>query len=124
MSLNSAAYVAEIIRSGILSIDKGQMEASRSLGLNYYQSLRYIIIPQAIKNILPALCGEFVAIIKETSIVSVIGVTDIMFQTNVVRSTSYKPVAPLIIASIMYFIITFSLTKLISFWEGSMKKSD
>ena len=112
VSLNSAAYVAEIIRSGIQSIDKGQTEASRSLGMSSGQTMRHIILPQAIKNILPTLGNEFVTLIKETSVASTIGVVDLMRASNIVQSTSYEPFTPLIIVAIIYFIFTFTLSQL------------
>lgn len=117
VSLNSAAYVAEIIRSGIQSIDKGQREASKSLGLSDGQTMRYIILPQAIKNILPALGNEFVTLIKETSVASTIGVADLMQASKIVQSTSYQPFNPLIIVAMIYFIITFTLSQLIGLFE-------
>lgn len=124
MSLNSAAYVSEIMRSGINSIDKGQMEASRSLGLNYSKSMQYIIIPQAIKNILPTLGNEFIAIIKETSTLTVIGVTEVMFATKRIQSITYKATPIIIVAMVTYFIITFTLSRIISIIERRMKVSD
>ena len=101
VSLNSGAYVAEIIRSGIQSIDKGQMEAGRSLGMTQSMTMKEIIMPQAVKNILPALCNEFITVIKETSIVSVIGVTDLMYNVNIVRGISFRPLEPLLIAAVI-----------------------
>lgn len=124
VSLNSAAYVAEIVRAGIESIDKGQTEAGRSLGMSKAMTMKEIIMPQAIKNILPSLGNEFIAIIKETSIISVIGVGDIMYNVNIVRSTSYKSIEPLFIAAIMYFVLTFTLSKLVNMLEGKLKESD
>ena len=100
VSLNSAAYVAEIIRSGIQSIDKGQWEASRSLGLSNKQTMRHIILPQAIKNILPALGNEFVTLIKETAVASTIGVADLMYASNS-PSSSYQPFNPLVIVAVI-----------------------
>jgi len=117
VSLNSAAYVAEIIRSGIQSIDKGQIEAGRSLGLSEWQILRYIILPLAIRNILPALGNEFVTLIKETSVASTIGVADLMYTSKIVQSSSYQPFDPLVIVAVIYFIFTFSLSKFIGIFE-------
>ncbi|HSH34619.1 amino acid ABC transporter permease, partial [Schnuerera sp.] len=117
VSLNSAAYVAEIIRSGIQSIDSGQTEASRSLGLSDGQTMRYIILPQAIKNILPALGNEFVTLIKETAVASTIGVADLMYASKIVQSTSFQAFNPLIIVAVIYFIITFTLSQLIGVFE-------
>ncbi|WP_242847925.1 amino acid ABC transporter permease [Inediibacterium massiliense] len=124
VSFNSAAYVSEIIRAGIQSIDKGQMEAARSLGMNHYMAMRYIIIPQAFKNILPALGNEFIVLVKESAIVSVVGIYDLMYQADTVRGNSYKPFAPLVIAAIIYFIITFTLSKLVGKLERRLSASD
>lgn len=124
VSLNSAAYVAEIIRSGIQSIDKGQMEASRSLGLSNSQTMRYIIMPQAIRNILPALGNEFVTLIKETSVASTIGVADLMYASKIVQSSSFQPFNPLIIVAIIYFIFTFSLSQLVGLLERRLVHND
>lgn len=124
VTINSGAYVSEIIRSGIQSVDKGQMEAGRSLGLSKRQTMREIIYPQAIKNILPAIGNEFITIIKETSIVSYIGVADIMYNVNIVRGVSFRPMEPLVIAAIMYFILTFTLSKLLGIFERRLKESD
>ena len=124
VSLNSAGYVAEIVRSGIQSVDKGQMEAGRSLGMSKGQTMKEIIIPQATKNILPALANEFITVIKETSIVSVIGVTDIMYNVNIVRGMSFKSMEPLFMAAILYFVLTFTLSKLVNKFEGKLKESD
>lgn len=124
VSINSGAYVSEIIRSGIQSISKGQMEAGRSLGMSRKMTMREIIMPQAVKNILPALANEFITIIKETSIVSIIGVTDIMYNVNIVRGNSFKSMEPLIIAAIIYFIFTFTLSRLVGLFERRLKESD
>ena len=120
VSLNSGAYIAEIIRSGINSVNKGQDEAARSLGMSKNDSMRYIVFPQALKNIWPALGNEFITIIKESSIVSVIGVGELIFQTRVVRSISFQGILPLFITMLIYFALTFSLTKLLNFYEGRM----
>lgn len=124
VSLNSAAYVAEIIRSGIQSIDRGQIEASRSLGLSDGQTMRYIVMPQAIKNILPALGNEFVTLIKETSVASTIGVADLMYASKIVQSSSFQPFNPLIIVAIMYFIFTFTLSQLVGLFERRLAHND
>lgn len=124
VSLNSAAYVAEIVRSGIQSIDKGQWEASKSLGLTDGQTMRYVILPQAIKNILPALGNEFVTLIKETAVASTIGVADLMYVSKIVQTSSYQPFNPLIIVAAIYFIITFTLSKLIGKFERRLSHSD
>ncbi|HZK33656.1 MAG TPA: amino acid ABC transporter permease [Tissierellaceae bacterium] len=124
VSLNSAAYVAEIIRSGIQSIDKGQSEASRSLGISEKQTMRYIILPQAIKNILPALGNEFVTLIKETAVASTIGVADLMYASKIVQSTSFQPFNPLIIVAGIYFIFTFTLSQLLGIFERRLAHND
>ena len=124
VSLNSAAYVAEIIRSGIQSVDKGQTEASRSLGMSSSQTMRYIILPQAVKNILPTFGNEFVTLIKETSVASTIGVADLMYASKIVQSSSYQPFNPLIIVAIIYFIFTFSLSQLIRIFERRLAHND
>ncbi|OPJ57020.1 amino acid ABC transporter permease [Alkalithermobacter paradoxus] len=124
LSLNSSAYVAEIIRAGIQAIDKGQMEAARSLGLNHNYAMRYVIIPQAFKNILPALGNEFIVIIKESSIVSIIGIQDLMYKADTVRGNTFQPFEPLIVAALIYFIMTFTLSKLLGKLERRMKVSD
>ena len=120
VSLNSGAYIAEIIRGGINSVNKGQEEAARSLGMSKKESMRHIIFPQAVKNIWPALGNEFITIIKESSIVSVIGVGELIFQTRVVRSISFQGILPLFVAMLIYFTLTFTLTKLLNFYEGRM----
>ncbi|HDC8198601.1 TPA: ABC transporter permease subunit [Staphylococcus aureus] len=122
--INSSAYIAEIIRAGINAVDKGQMEAARSLGLNYRQTMKSVIMPQAIKNILPALGNEFVTLIKESSIVSTIGVGEIMFNAQVVQGISFDPFTPLIVAAALYFVLTFVLTRIMNIIEGRLNASD
>lgn len=122
--INSSAYIAEIIRAGINAVDKGQTEAAQCLGLNYSKTMIHIVLPQAFKNILPALGNEFVTLIKESSIISTIGVGEIMFNAQVVQGISFDPFTPLIIAACMYFILTFSLSSVMSLIEGRMKASD
>lgn len=124
VSLNSAAYVAEIIRSGIQSIGKGQTEASRSLGISEKQTMRHIILPQAIKNILPALGNEFITLIKETSVASTIGVADLMFASKIVQSNSFQPFNPLIIVAVIYFMFTFILSQLLGVLERRLAHND
>lgn len=122
--INSSAYIAEIIRAGINAVDKGQMEAARSLGLNYRQTMKSVIMPQAIKNILPALGNEFVTLIKESSIVSTIGVGEIMFNAQVVQGISFGPFTPLLVAAALYFVLTFVLTRIMNMIEGRLNASD
>lgn len=124
LSINSGAYVAEIIRAGIQAVDKGQMEASRSLGMGYGQTMFHIIIPQAFKNILPALGNEFIVVIKESSIVSMIGLHDLMYNANIVRGNIFRPFEPLLVAAFIYFIMTFTLSKLLGLLERRMKAYD
>ncbi|MFT8668242.1 MAG: ABC transporter substrate-binding protein/permease [Liquorilactobacillus hordei] len=121
VSLNSAAYVAEVIRSGIESIPSGQTEAARSLGMSQTLTYRYVIIPQALKNIWPALGNEFITLIKESSIVSIIGVGDLMYQMQLVQSATYKGVIPIFITMVIYFVMTFGLSKVLGYFEGRMK---
>ena len=120
VSINTGAYMAEIVRGGLMSVNPGQMEAGRSLGLNYAQTMRLIVIPQAIKNILPALGNEFVTVIKESSIVSVIGLADLMFRTNDVIALTFKSLACLAIAALCYFAMTFTGGRLIALAERKM----
>ncbi|RZH91434.1 ABC transporter substrate-binding protein/permease [Staphylococcus aureus] len=113
-----------IVFFGITAVDKGQMEAARSLGLNYRQTMKSVIMPQAIKNILPALGNEFVTLIKESSIVSTIGVGEIMFNAQVVQGISFDPFTPLIVAAALYFVLTFVLTRIMNMIEGRLNASD
>lgn len=124
LAMNSGAYVAEIIRAGINAVDKGQMEAARSLGMSNGMAMRYIVIPQAFKNILPALGNEFITIIKESSIVSIIGIGEIMYNTNTIRGNTFRAFEPLIIAAIIYFVLTFTLSKILGRVEGRLSRSD
>jgi His/Glu/Gln/Arg/opine family amino acid ABC transporter permease subunit len=124
LALNSGAYVAEIIRAGINAVNKGQLEAARSLGMNQTQAMRYIILPQAIKNILPALGNEFVTVIKESSVVSVIGVSELIFQAGNVQGASFKPFLPYLVVSFIYFILTFTISRILGVAERRMSTSD
>lgn len=124
LSMNSTAYVAEIIRGGIQSIDKGQMEAARSLGMHHKMAMSNIIIPQAIKNILPALGNEFVTVIKESAIISVVGIQELMFTARISSGATFKIFTPYLTAAAMYFIVTFALSKLLGKFERKMKISD
>ena len=122
--INSGAYVAEIIRAGIESIDKGQMEAGRSLGLNYIQTMSMIILPQAIRNILPALGNEFIVLIKETSVAGVIAVTDLTKAAQYIGSRTWDILPPLIIAAACYLVLVMGLTKLLSVFERRLARGD
>ncbi len=122
--LNSGAYVAEIIRAGIEGLPKGQMEAARALGMSYPTAMKEIIIPQAIKKILPALVSEFITLLKETSIVGFIGGVDLLRSANIITSQTYRGVEPLIAVGIIYLILTSTFTKFMRKVEGGLKVSD
>ena len=124
LSMNSGAYLSEIIRSGIQSIDGGQTEAARSLGLTQGQNMRFIVLPQAIKNILPAIANEFVTIIKESSICYTIGVQEIMYAVTTVKGATNIIFEPLIVATVMYFCLTFPTSKIIAYFERRMSRGD
>ena len=120
MSMNSCAYVAEVIRSGIQAVDGGQMEAARSLGFKGSQAMTMVVLPQAVKNILPALGNEFVTVIKESSIVSVIGIADLMFRSKDVIAVTYRSLECLAIAALLYFVLTFISGRFVSLMERRM----
>ena len=122
--INSGAYVSEIIRAGILSIDKGQTEAGRSLGLNAYQTMTRIVIPQALKNIFPALCNEFIVLIKETAIVGYVGLMDIQKAGDFIKSATYEAFMPLIGTAIIYYVLIKVLTLILGVFENKLRKSD
>lgn len=122
--INSGAYVAEIIRSGIMSIDKGQTEAGRSLGLNYLQTMWHIIIPQAFKNILPSLANEFIVLLKETAIASYVGVTDLTNGANIIRGITYQSFFPLIAIALIYLAMVMLFTWLVGKLERRLRSSD
>lgn len=122
--INSGAYVSEIIRAGLESVDKGQMEAGRSLGFTYIQTMRLIIIPQAIKNILPALGNEFITLIKETSVAGVIAVTDLTKAAQYIGSVTWDVLPPLLIAAAFYLIMVLGLTKLLGIFERRLAQGD
>lgn len=122
--INSSAYVSEVIRSGLQSVDKGQMEAARSLGLNQRQAMRHVIIPQAIKIVLPALGNEFVTLIKESAIVAFVGIPDIMYAAKVASGASYRVFKSYILAMVIYFVLVFTLSKLLQAYERRLKASD
>ena len=124
LGMNSGAYLCEIIRSGIQSIDSGQTEAARSLGLSQKQNLRYVILPQAIKNILPAIANEFVVIIKESAVTYTIGVQDIMSAVNAVKGATFIIVEPLLVATAIYFCLCFPTSKVIAYIERRMSRGD
>ena len=122
--LNSGAYVSEIMRGGILSVDPGQMEAGRSLGMDYITVMKDIIIPQAIKNILPALGNELITLFKDTSLVTVIGLTDLTKAAQQIQAKTYQAFMPYIGIAIMYLVVVMILTKLLGILEKRMRQSD
>ncbi len=122
--INSGAYMSEIFRSGIQSIDRGQTEAARSLGLSGSQTMLRIILPQALRNVLPAMCNEFVAITKETSLASTFYVGDLMTQYQTISGKTYLVLEPLIIIGVIYFVITFSMSKLVAVLERRLKTDE
>ena len=124
LALNSGAYLSEIIRSGIQSIDGGQTEAARSLGLSAWKTMRFVVLPQAIKNILPAIANEFVTIIKESAICYTIGVQDIMSAVNAVRGATFIIIEPLLVATAIYFCLCFPTSKVIAYFERRMSRGD
>ncbi len=122
--INSGAYLAEIFRSGIMSIDPGQMEAGRSLGLPYSTTMRKILLPQGIKNVLPALGNEFIALLKETSIVGYIALRDITKGADIIRSQTYDPFPPLLAAGIVYLVLVMLISKGVNMLERRLAQSD
>ena len=122
--INSGAYVAEIFRSGIMSIDPGQMEAGRSLGFNYAQTMLYIIMPQAFKTVLPTLCNEFISLLKETSVSGYIALQDLTKGGDIIRSRTYSAFMPLIAVAVIYLIIVMIFTKLIQILERRLRQNE
>lgn len=122
--INSGAYVAEIVRSGIMSIDEGQFEAGRSLGFNYSKTMIYIIIPQAFKNILPALANEFIVLLKETSVAGYVTIRDLTMGGNIIRAATYSPFLPLIAVAVIYLVLVMFFTKLVSILERRLRKNE
>ena len=122
--LNSGAYVAEIVRGGIMSIDNGQFEAGRSLGFNYVQTMRFIVIPQVIKNVLPSLANEFIALLKETSVAGYVAVADLTKGADIIRSRTYSPFMPLIAIALIYLALVMFFTKLVGILERRLRNSD
>ncbi|MDD7121099.1 MAG: amino acid ABC transporter permease [Clostridiales bacterium] len=122
--LNSGAYVAEIFRGGIMSIDKGQFEAGRSLGFNYVQTMAYIVVPQVIKNVLPALANEFISLLKETSVAGYVTVADLTYAGNRIRGVTFSPFMPLIAVALIYLVLVMFFTKLVSLLERRLRNSD
>ena len=124
MSLNSGAYVAEIIRAGVEAVDKGQVEAARSLGMNRFQCTRLVVAPQAIKNILPAIANEFVGVVKGSSMASVLGVQELTFSAKIVQGATYLALEPLIVVAVLYLILTYTLGRAVNVLERRLKNSD
>ena len=124
LALNSSAYVAEIFRAGILAVDAGQMEAARSLGLSRWQGMKLVVLPQAIKNVLPALANEVVTMVKESSICSMLGMAELMFGAKAVASTTYISLAPYTLAALIYFCINYPASKAIEAVERRMRRGD
>ena len=122
--INSSAYLAEIFRAGIQGVDKGQTEASRSLGMTSAMNMRYIVLPQALKNVLPAIGNEFITVIKESSIVYIIGVPEMMYQAGTVISITYDGMTPYLVAAIFYFVLTFILSKFLGSFERKLNTRD
>ncbi len=122
--INSGAYVAEIVRGGILSIDPGQMEAGRSLGFNYAQTMWHVIMPQAFKNILPALCNEFIALLKETSVAGYIAIQDLTKGGDIIRSRTYSALMPLVAVALIYLVVVMIFTSLVRVLERRLKQSE
>ena len=124
LALNSAAYVAEIFRAGILAVDSGQTEAARSLGLSQGQCMRLVVLPQAIKNVLPALGNEVVTMVKESSICMVLGMGEIMFTAQTIAGSTYIAIGPFMLAAGLYFLITYPTSKVIERIERRMRRGD
>ncbi len=121
---NSGAYVAEIFRAGIMSVDHGQFEAGRSLGFNYFQTMRFIIIPQMFKAVLPTLCNEFIALIKETSVAGYVGVMDLTKAGNTIAGRTFSYYIPLLIVALIYLVLVMILTSLVGKLERRLRKSE
>ena len=122
--INSGAYVAEVIRSGIMAIDNGQMEAGSSIGLNKMQTMKEIILPQAFKNVLPAIGNEMIALLKETSVAGYVAVQDLTKAANQIKNTTYDQINPILLVALVYLLIVIILTKLLSLMERRLRKSD
>lgn len=122
--INSGAYVAEIFRGGILSIDNGQFEAGRSLGFNYFQTMIYIVIPQVIKNTLPTLCNEFIVLLKETSVAGYVGIMDLTKAGDLIRGRTFSAFMPLIAVALVYLVVVIILTQLVKTLERRLRRSE
>lgn len=124
LSLNSAAYIAEVFRAGIQAVDVGQMEAARSCGMTSAQAMRFIILPQAIKNILPAIGNEFITMVKETSIIQYLGISDLMYNNGIVITATYNPLPCYYISAILYLLLNIILGKGINIFEVRLKRNE
>lgn len=124
ISINTGAYMAEIVRGGIISVDKGQFEATHSIGMTHFQSMLYVILPQAIRNILPATGNQFIINIKDSCVLSVIGVTELFYQTKTVTGAIFQTFPPYLITSVIYFILCFSITQVLRYLESKMDGAD
>ena len=124
LGINSGAYQAEIIRGGLMAVDSGQMEAGRSLGMNYVDTMRFIIIPQAIKAILPALGNEFIVLLKDTSLISVIGGKELLYAARGIVSRTYEAMFPFLGTAVIYLVLVLMFTKLLSIFERRLRTSD
>ena len=122
--INSGAYVAEIVRSGIMSVDQGQFEAGRSLGFNYVETMRHIILPQAFKNVLPALANEFIVLLKETSVAGYVGIRDLTMGGNIIRNVTYTAMLPLIAVALIYLLLVLFFTWLVGKLERRLRSSE
>ena len=122
--INSGAYVAEIFRSGIMAIDNGQFEAGRSMGLNYIQTMRYIIIPQMFKVVLPTLLNEFIALLKETSVAGYVGITDLTRAGDIIRGLTFIPFLPLLAGAAIYLLIVLILSRLVKRLERRLRSNE
>ena len=122
--INSGAYMAELIRSGINAVDKGQMEAARSLGMSKWQAMRSIIFPQAIKNVLPAIGNECIALLKETSVAGYVAVTDLTRGVTLIKNLSYDAFNPIILSALIYLVLVIGMTQLLKIFERKLKKSE
>ncbi|MGI9950736.1 amino acid ABC transporter permease [Moorellaceae bacterium AZ2] len=123
-SLNSGAYVAEIFRAGIQSIHRGQMEAARSLGMTHSQAMRYVILPQAFKRVIPPLGNEFIALLKDTSLLSVIGITELTRRGQIIIASTFRPFEIWFIVALIYLVLTFSISRLVDFLERRLDIND
>ena len=124
LTLNSGAYIGEIFRAGIQSIDRGQMEAARSLGMSYLQSMRHIILPQAFKRVIPPLGNEFITLLKDSSLVSVISAEELMMKANVMQGTTFKPFEAYLTAAVIYLFLTLTISRWVAYMERRLKTGD